>query len=108
MITLSIELALDFNERSGMATSTRRMAVRLWGHRFPVADLRQLAYMLFCCDNLPGTTEISGAQDIIGPVFSDLVRSDYHGDCCPHHIEHLADESASRFVEQLLGRLSGT
>ncbi|RME48276.1 MAG: cytidyltransferase, partial [Chloroflexi bacterium] len=32
VITLSIEPTIEFNERSGMATSTRRTAIRLWGH----------------------------------------------------------------------------
>ena len=102
VITISIEPTLEFNERSGMATSTRRTAMRLWGNRFPAGDLHQVAYMLFCCDNPPGTTEISGAQDTVGLVFPGLARSDYAGTYWPHHIEHLADESALRFVEELL------
>ncbi|NOZ49647.1 MAG: adenylyltransferase/cytidyltransferase family protein [Chloroflexi bacterium] len=102
VITLSVEPTLEFNERSGMATSTRHTAMRLWGNRLPVEDPHKLAYMLFCCDNPPGTTEISGAQDTIGLVFSGLARSDYDGDYWPHHIEHLPDEDALRFVEDLL------
>ena len=102
VITLSIEPTLEFNERSGMATSTRRVAQMLWGNHFPADDLHKLAYILFCCDNPPGTTEISGAQDSIGLVFPGLARSDYDGDYWPHHIEHLPDEGALRFVENLL------
>ena len=102
VITLSIEPTLEFNERSGMATSTRHTAMKLWGNRLPVEDAHKLAYMLFCCDNPPGTTEISGAQDTIGLVFSGLARSDYDGDYWPYHIEHLPDEDALRFVEDLL------
>jgi len=89
VITLSIEPTLEFNERSGMATSTRRMAMKLWGNRLPVQDYNTLAYMLFCCDNPPGTTEISGAQDTIGLIFPGLARSDYDGNYWPHYIEHL-------------------
>ncbi len=36
VITVSIEPTIEFNERSGMASSTRRQAVDLWGHRLPV------------------------------------------------------------------------
>ena len=36
VITVSIEPTLEFNERSGMASSTRRQAVDLWGNRLPV------------------------------------------------------------------------
>ena len=53
---------------------------------------------LFSCDNPSGTTEISGAQDTVGLVFPGLARSDYAGTYWPHHIKHLADESALRFV----------
>jgi len=102
VITLSIDPTLEFNERSGMATSTRRTAQRIWGNRLPVDDPHKLAYILFCCDNPPGTTEVSGAQDSIGLVFSGLARSDYKGEYWPHHIEHLHDEDALRFVENLL------
>ncbi len=102
VITISIEPTLEFNERSGMATSTRRTAMRLWGNRFPPGDLAKTAYILFCCDNPPGTTEVSGAQDTIGLVYPGLARSDYAGEYWPHSIEHLADERALRFVEELL------
>ena len=102
VITLSIEPTLEFNERSGMATSTRRTAQKIWGNRLPVDDPHKLAYILFCCDNPPGTTEISGAQDAIGLVFPGLARSDYDGAYWPHHIERLHDEDALRFVENLI------
>ena len=83
-----------------MATSTRRTAMRLWGTPLPGGQPEKLALMLFCCDNPPGTTEISGSQDAIGLVFPGLAESDYAGDYWPQHIEHLADESALRFVEK--------
>lgn len=102
VITLSIEPTIEFNERSGMATSTRRTAMKLWGNRLPFDDPHKLAYILFCCDNPPGTREISGAQDTIGLIFSGLARSDYDGQYWPHHIEHLPDEDALRFVESLI------
>jgi cytidyltransferase-like protein len=102
VVTLGIEPTIEFNERSGMATSTRRTAMRLWGNRFPAGDLHQTAFILFCCDNPPGTTEVSGAQDTIGLVYPGLARSDYAGAYWPHAVEHLTDESALRFVEELL------
>jgi cytidyltransferase-like protein len=102
VITLSLEPTIEFNERSGMATSTRRTAIELWGPRLPTDQHEKLANILFCCDNPPGTTEVSGAQDAIGIVFPGLARSDYDGEYWPHHIEHLPDESALQFVENLL------
>ncbi len=70
--------------------------MKLWGNRLPVEDPHKLAYKLFCCDNPPGTEEISGAQDTIGLVFPGLTRSDYDGVYWPHHIEHMPDESKLR------------
>lgn len=103
VITLSIQPTIEFNERSGMATSTRRAAIDLWGPKLPPGDPAKLAKILFCYDNPPGTQEISGSQDAIGLVFPGLARADYgQGDYWPHHIEHLLDEDALHFVEDLL------
>jgi cytidyltransferase-like protein len=102
VITLSIEPTVEFNERSGMATSTRRTAIDLWGPKLPVGDPGKLARTLFCCDNPPGTQEISGAQDAIGLVFPGLARSDYAGEYWPHHIAHVLDEDVLQFVESHL------
>jgi len=102
VITISIEPTVDFNKRSGMATSTRQTAIDLWGPKLPVGDPAKLAKILFCCDNPPGTQEISGAQDAIGIAFPGLARSDYAGDYWPHTIEHVQDEEALSFVENLL------
>ncbi len=55
VITLSIEPTVEFNERSGMASSTRRTAIDLWGNRLPHDDLERTTRILFCCDNPPGS-----------------------------------------------------
>jgi hypothetical protein len=102
VITLSIEPTISFNERSGMATSTRRAALDLWGARLPAGDHAKLARMLFCCDNPPGTQEISGSQDAIGLVFPGLARAHYAGEYWPQRIEHVVDEDTLRFVESAL------
>ena len=102
VITVSLEPTLEFNERSGMATSTRRTAIKLWGSKLPADRYDKVAWMLFCCDNPPGKTEISGAQDSIGIVFPGLARSDYNGTYWPAHIDHVLDEETLRFVERHL------
>ena len=65
-ITVSIEPTMEFNERSGMSTSTRKRAFELWGSSMPLGHPIKLAETLFRFDNEPGKTEISGAQDSIG------------------------------------------
>lgn len=102
VVTLSIEPTVEFNERSGMATSTRRTAIDLWGQRMPPGDPHKLAKILFCCDNPPGTQEISGAQDAIGLVFAGVARSDYQGCYWPVHIEQVQNETTLAFVESCL------
>lgn len=99
VITISLEPTLEFNERSGMASSTRRHAKELWGPKIPQGDYEKIAKMLFCYDNPPGTKVISGSQDSIGLVFPGLAYAYYEGEYWPSRIEHRVDESLLRFVE---------
>lgn len=102
VITISLEPTLEFNERSGMASSTRRAAIDLWGPRIPPGDYEKLAKMLFCYDNPPGTREISGSQDSIGIVFPGLAKAYYEGEYWPSHIDRHTDELTLQFVENAL------
>jgi cytidyltransferase-like protein len=102
VITISIEPTLQFNERSGMASSTRRAAIDMWGPRLPVGDPEKLSKILFCYDNPPGTKQISGSQDAIGLVFPGLAKANYDGEYWPTSIERVQDELALQFVENAL------
>lgn len=106
VITISLEPTLEFNERSGMASSTRRHAIDLWGPKIPVGNYEKLAKVLFCYDNPPGTEVISGSQDSIGLVFPGLVYSYYEGSYWPSYIEHRVDEPLLSFVESSLQLVS--
>ena len=83
VVTISLEPTLEFNERSGMASSTRRHAQELWGPKIPPGDYEKLAKILFCYDNPPGTEVISGSQDAIGLVFPGLAYAYYEGNYWP-------------------------
>ena len=102
VITLSIEPTVDFNERSGMATSTRVKALDLWGSRLPAGDPEKLAYILFCYDNPPGTKTISGSQDAIGLVIPGLNKSHYEGEYWPSRIDKVRDGPTMHFIENAL------
>lgn len=102
VLTISLEPTIAFNERSGMATSTRNHALELWGPKLPPGDPQKLAYILFCYDNPPGTVNVSGSQDAIGIVMPGLNRADYAGQYWPTHIETIGDELTLQFVEQAL------
>ena len=102
VITISLEPTIQFNERSGMASSTRRAAIELWGPRIPPENYEKLAKILFCYDNPPGTKIISGSQDSIGIVFPGLARAHYEGEYWPTSIEHVLDEKKLHFIENSL------
>lgn len=102
VVTISIEASLEFNERSGMASSTRNAAIELWGTRLPLETPEKTAKILFAYDNPPGTKHISGSQDAIGIAFPGLAKPYYNGEYWPAHIDTLRDEEALQFVENAL------
>ncbi|GAB4463499.1 MAG: hypothetical protein Kow00120_29970 [Anaerolineae bacterium] len=102
VITVSLEPTMEFNERSGMATSTRNSAIELWGPRLPAGDPEKLAKVLFRYDNPPGTVDVSGAQDAIGIAMPGLNYSYYEGGYWPTRIDKVLDELTLQFVEGAL------
>lgn len=102
VITISIEPTLEFNERSGMASSTRRKAIELWRTNIPHGDNEQLARLLFSYENPPGTPEIAGSQDSLGIVLPGLNRLDYDGNYWPASITSFFDEDILRWIEDHL------
>jgi cytidyltransferase-like protein len=102
VLTISIEPTIEFNDRSGMASSTRRKAIELWHTDIPAGDREQLAKMLFSYENPPGTEIISGSQDALGIVLPGLNKLIYNGQYWPHRIESVVDESVLSFIEDHL------
>jgi len=101
-ITISLEPVVEYNERSGMSTSTRNAARRLWPYQLPPDHPEKLAEMLFRYENEPGRTEISGAQDAIGICVPGLVRHFYDGGYWPKKIERCDDEEILQWLENHL------
>jgi cytidyltransferase-like protein len=106
VITISIEPSHSFNDRSGMASSTRKAAIDLWGPRLPVGEPEKLAKILFCYDNPPGTKEISGSQDAIGIIFPGLANAYYDGNYWPEKIDRITGKTYLDFVEKSLHLVS--
>ena len=100
VLTISIEPTIEFNERSGMASSSRRRAIELWQSELPGGDREKLARMLFSYENPPGTSEFSGSQDAIGIVFPGLNRLDYRGGYWPEKITSVDTEGDLRWLEK--------
>jgi len=102
VLTISIEPTIEFNDRSGMASSTRRKAIELWHTEIPSGDKEKLAKTLFSYDNPPGTEVVSGSQDALGIVLPGLNKLDYRGEYWPYRIHSILEESILRFVEEHL------
>lgn len=103
VLTISIEPDIEFNDRSGMSGSTRRKAVELWKTDVPEGDPFILARTLFCIENPPGTSYISGSQDSIGIVFPGLNRLDYaSGQYWPEKITTVSDIEILGWIEEHL------
>jgi cytidyltransferase-like protein len=102
VITISIEPTIEFNDRSGMASSTRRKAIELWHTDIPSGDKEQLAKTLFAYENPPGTGIISGSQDALGIVLPGLNKLDYNASYWPHTIKTVLEEPVLSFIEDHL------
>jgi cytidyltransferase-like protein len=102
VVTISIEPTIEFNDRSGMASSTRRKAIELWKTDLPGGDREQLARMLFSYENPPGTEVISGSQDALGIVLPGLNKLYYAGTYWPKNITSCRDEAILAWLETRL------
>jgi cytidyltransferase-like protein len=102
VLTISVEPTLEFNQRSGMASSTRARAIELWQTEIPVGDLEKLARVLFSYENPPGADCFSGSQDSIGIVYPGLNRLDYKGTYWPEKITSVEDEGILKWLEDHL------
>lgn len=102
VLTIGLEPTIEFNDRSGMASSTRKKAVALWHTAIPHGEREVLAKMLFAYDNPPGTKVVSGSQDAIGIVFPGLNRLNYDGGYWPASIESVHDEDTLAWIERHL------
>ena len=102
VLTISLEPLIEFNERSGMASSSRRRAIELWQTDLPAGDREKLAKMLFAFENPPGTKIFAGSQDSIGIVYPGLNRLDYRGQYWPEKIISVADRKILQWIERHL------
>lgn len=102
VLTICIEPDFEFNDRSGMSTSSRKKAIELWQIDIPAGDKEMLARTLFCFENPPGTKYVSGSQDAIGITVPGLNRLHYNGDFWPDEINNVMDDGILTWIEQHL------
>jgi cytidyltransferase-like protein len=99
VLTLGIEPDIEFNDRSGMATSSRKTALDLWPVALPEGDPEPTARLIFSCENPPGKAYVSGSQDAIGIAYPGLNRLFYKGEYWPETIESVCDPAILEWLE---------
>jgi cytidyltransferase-like protein len=100
VITICIEPDYEFNDRSGMSTSSRKKAIELWHTDIPDGDKEKLAKTLFCFENPPGTKYVSGSQDSLGITLPGLNNYYYEGGYWPTEIKSVTDSEMLDWIEK--------
>ena len=105
MVVVQIEPNFRPMDRSGIGSSTRKIAMRIWKGRLPDRPPADLARELFAVEN-KGKAEPSGSQDMIGLVYPGVNRLDYNyeadGGVFPVHIESCNSPRVARWLEKVL------
>jgi hypothetical protein len=105
MVVVQIEPTFRPMDRSGIASGTRAVAMKIWKGKLPNRPPEELARELYEVEN-KGKTEPSGSQDMIGLVYPGVNRLDYdykvHGGIFPAHIESCNRPKVARWLEKVL------
>jgi hypothetical protein len=105
MVVVGLEPTFHLMDRSGMATGSRKIALRMWGGRLPDGDPAELVEELYREEN-KDKLEPSGTQDMIGLIYPGVSRLDYDfghaGGIFPKHIESNNDPDVARWLERSL------
>ena len=105
MVVVALEPEFRFMDRSGMATGTRKVAMRLWNGRLPPGEPAALVRELYAEENR-GLAEPSGSQDMIGLIYPGVNRLDFdfehEGGIFPRHVESCADPAVARWIESVV------
>jgi cytidyltransferase-like protein len=102
VVVAQIWPTMDFNDRSGLATSSRNVGIQLWGDRYPDGNHEQNAKLLFGAENPPGKKYISGSQDHIGLLYPGINRLYYNGDYWPETIDSTVDPQICDWLSHVL------
>jgi cytidyltransferase-like protein len=102
LVVAQIWPTIEFNDRSGMATSSRSVGIELWGDQLPAGDPVRNAQLLFGAENPPGSEYISGSQDQIGLLVPGISRLDYNGSFWPEKIENTTEPETCEWLSEVL------
>jgi hypothetical protein len=105
MVVAQIEPAFRPMDRSGLASGTRAIAVKLWKGKLPRRPLNELMRELYSAEN-KGKAAPSGSQDMIGLIYPGVNRLDYdygvHDGVFPAHIESCNSAKVARWLSGIL------
>jgi hypothetical protein len=105
MVVVQIEPNFRPMDRSGIASGTRAIAMKLWKGRLPNRPPDVLVRELYAAEN-NGKAEPSGSQDMIGLVYPGVNRLDYDfsvkGGVFPSHIQSCNTPRVARWLEKVL------
>jgi len=105
MVVVQIEPDFRPMDRSGIASGTRAIAMKLWNGKLPNRPLDELVRELYETEN-KGKTEPSGSQDMIGLIYSGVNRLDYdfkvRGGVFTSHIESCNSPKVARWLSHVL------
>jgi len=102
VVVAQIWPSMDFNDRSGLATSSRKIGIKLWGDNYPAGDHAENARLLFGAENPPGKPYISGSQDHIGLLYPGINRLYYRGGYWPERIESATDRETCTWLSDVI------
>jgi cytidyltransferase-like protein len=102
VVVAQIRPTMDFNDRSGLATSSRKVGIQIWGDRYPDGSYEQNAKLLFGAENPPGKMYVSGSQDHIGLLYPGINRLCYNGGYWPEKIESTTEKDICDWLSDVL------
>jgi hypothetical protein len=105
MVVVQIEPTFRPMCRSGVASSTRIVAMELWKGKLPNRPKEELVRELYHAENTY-KAEPSGSQDMIGLLYPGVNRLDYdfrhEGGVFPIHVESCTSARVARWLEKVL------
>jgi len=105
MVVVSLHPTIPFMDLSGMGTSTRKVALKLWGGRLPDQHPAELVRELYAAENT-GKSEPSGSQDMAGIIYPGISRLDYdftyEEGYFPVHVESCNDPEIACWLEHVI------
>lgn len=102
VVVAQIKPTIEFNDRSGMATSSRKLGIRIWGDTYPAGEFEENAKFLFGAENPPGTKYVSGSQDHIGLLYPGINRLCYNGGYWPEKIESATEKGLCDWLSEVI------